>query len=1239
MTSQDLTHIRNIGIIAHIDAGKTTTTESILHRAGKIHRTGHVDDGTTQMDWMAQERERGITITSAATTCNWQDHTVNIIDTPGHIDFTAEVERSLRVLDGAVVVFCGVGGVEPQSESVWLQADRYRVPRIAYVNKIDRDTADFDKVVEQMRERFRTAIVPIQRPYLEDGQPVGIIDLCTMKLLTWEGPEDDRRLVVRELPPAEADVAQVERQQLLETIIEEDAELMERHLDAGDVPEHVIYTLLRKATLAGRAVPVLCGSSARKLGIEPLLDAITHYLPCPMDVPPVEGTNPATGKSLSREASDSAPLACLAFKVVMDPHVGRLTYLRVYSGRLTKSGVVYNPRTKGKERTSRILEMHANKRQELEEAIPGAIVAVVGLKDTGTGDTLCDIDAPILLEHIAFPEPVISVAIHPEVEREQEEVVQALTRLAEEDPTLTVRLDPETSDVLLSGMGELHLEIVIDRARRELGVKAQTGPPAVSYKETVTAQATAWGNFVKQTGGHGHFAKVCLRVEPLERNRGIEIVNEANAGALPEKLIPFITRGIQEELGKGVVEGYPVQDVRVVICDGRTHAVDSAPTDFKVAAGIGFRSAMRKAAPWLLEPLAKLELVFSEEALGAVTSDLGTRRAQIQGVVSKAGSKIIRAQVPVAEMFGYATSLRSLTQGRGTFTMEVMGYDLAPGKPRVSAPAAEPVPVSEADPEPAGLEEAEQPATQRRAAGPSTLLQFHDLAELVAEHTVTEPGQELAEKLGPLSDLAKIRELQAELAEMRRLRSQETALPVQGAADAKPYLDKVERGEALSAEEFAELASALEVAGQVAQAVETLPPDFPQLKAMAEGLGGLSSLQNALALAALDEEMAATRNATKALGERSGEVAKALKALGHLDLVHAKAILSESYQMTEPKIAGEGVLRLRGLRSPLLLQRAAGDDTVDLDAVTPATVILGSEVDLLLITGPPGGGKTELLKAIGLAALMARAGLHIPTAEDSTMPFFARVLVDVCPEESDQPGGDGLADTLRRLSQILEKAGPSSLVLLDDLGEGASPAEGRALGEAIMERLVGTEAKIVVTTSCEALVQCALRMDRARVAELGFNPRTGKPSFRLSSPSQEQPTLAAAEQSGVPADVVSRAKDLLRRRDRQPKKEPESERKRPGAESKAPRREPRTESRAQPEPPQSWPPKVGDQIYVPRFGKRGEVFRIDPNSGEITVRVDGYEIETTLEQLKPRREDTGNRRRRRPRSGPGRSRR
>jgi len=677
VSAVDLRTIRNIGIVAHIDAGKTTTTERILFYTGRVHRIGEVDEGSATMDWMVQERERGITITSAATTCLWRDHRINIIDTPGHVDFTVEVERSLRVLDGAVVVLSAVEGVQPQSETVWRQADRYRVPRLLYVNKMDRTGADFLRTARMVRERLGANAVPIQLPIGAEDNFQGVIDLIRMKSVIYLddlGTRSDETDIPAEL----RERAEAAREALVAAAAEMDDALTHKYLEGHTLSDDEIRQGLRLGTLSYRIVPVLAGSSFRNKGVQPLLDAVVDYLPSPVDVPAVEGRHPRTGEPESRRPDPAEPFAALAFKIVTDPYVGKLTYFRVYSGTLRAGSYVYNPGKDKKERISRILQMHANHREDIQEVTAGNVVAAVGLRETTTGDTLCDADRPIVLEAMQFPEPVIAVAVEPKSKADEDKLATALAKLAEEDPTFKVRFDQETGQTLIAGMGELHLEIIVDRMLREFNVQANVGRPQVAYKETIRQAAEAVGRYVRQTGGRGQYGHCEIVLEPLPRGSGIEFEDEITGGVIPREFIPPVEAGIREAAESGVLAGYPVVDFRARLVDGSYHEVDSSEMAFKIAGSLAFKDAVARARPVLLEPVMKVEVVTPEPYMGDVIGDLNARRGRIEGIEQQGTSRMVRALVPLAEMFGYATALRSTTQGRATYTMEPSHYEEVP---------------------------------------------------------------------------------------------------------------------------------------------------------------------------------------------------------------------------------------------------------------------------------------------------------------------------------------------------------------------------------------------------------------------------------------------------------------------------------------------------------------------------------------------------------------------------------
>ena len=668
---------RNIGIMAHIDAGKTTTTERILFYTGRVHKIGEVHDGGATMDWMVQEQERGITITSAATTCQWNDHRINIIDTPGHVDFTVEVERSLRVLDGSVAVFCAKGGVEPQSETVWRQADKYGVPRMAYVNKMDILGADFYNVVDMMKTRLGANPVPLQLPIGSEDVFKGMVDLIEMKAIIYT---DDlgKTSEAAEIPEEMKDDAELYRQNLLDAVAESDDELMMKYLEGEEITAEEIKAAIRKATIACKMTPVLCGSSYKNKGVQPMLDAVVDYMPSPIDIPAIKGVDPDTGAEDKREASDDLPFSALAFKIMADPYVGKLAFFRVYSGTLASGSYVFNSTKGKKERIGRILQMHANRREEIEMVYTGAIAAAVGLKYTVTGDTLCDDKAPIILESMVFPEPVISVAVEPKTKADQEKMSIALTRLAEEDPTFRMSTDQETGQCIIAGMGELHLEIIVDRMLREFKVDCTVGKPQVAYRETIRKQVKTEGKFVRQSGGRGQYGHCVLELYPQEPGQGFTFENKVVGGAIPKEYISPIEAGIKEAMENGVVAGYPMVDIKVVVIDGSYHDVDSSEMAFKIAGSMGFRAGAQKATPVLLEPYMKVEVVVPEEYMGDVIGDLNSRRGRIDGMEARAGAQVIKSFVPLSEMFGYATDLRSKTQGRGNYSMEISHYDEVP---------------------------------------------------------------------------------------------------------------------------------------------------------------------------------------------------------------------------------------------------------------------------------------------------------------------------------------------------------------------------------------------------------------------------------------------------------------------------------------------------------------------------------------------------------------------------------
>ncbi|MBI4307765.1 MAG: elongation factor G [Chloroflexi bacterium] len=669
--------IRDIGFIAHIDAGKTTVSERVLYFTGRTYKLGEVHEGTAVMDWMPQERERGITITAAATTTQWKGIRINIIDTPGHVDFTAEVERSLRVLDGGIVIFDAVQGVEPQSETVWRQADKYRVARLCFINKMDRVGADFFRTVQMISDRLKAKPVPIQIPLGIETTFRGVIDLIEQKALAYLSDDPDSPVEEPIPPEYQGEVAKW-REHLVEQVAETDERLTEKYLKGEPLSIEEIKDALRRATVKNILVPVLCGSALRNKGIHPLLDAIIDYLPSPADMAAVQGIDPRTNQTVAREAKDDAPLSALAFKVQTDPYVGRLVYFRVYSGVATAGAGVYNSTRDRKERLGRLVLMHAQRREEVDAVYAGGIGAAIGPKTTFTGDTFCNPDQPVVLETIKFPEPVISVAIEPKTRADQDKLSDALIKLADEDPTFKVRHDPETAQTIISGMGELHLDVLVDRMRREFGVEATVGRPQVSYREAITASARSQGRFIRQSGGHGQYGDVWLEVEPRERGAGFEFVNGIVGGVIPKEYVPSVKEGAKEALDTGVVAGYPVLDVRVTLFDGSYHEVDSSEIAFKLAASIALREAVKRASPILLEPIMKVEVVTPGESLGDVLGDLGARRARILNIEGRGDTQVIRAQVPLAEAFGYATSLRSLTQGRAVYSMEFDHYEEVP---------------------------------------------------------------------------------------------------------------------------------------------------------------------------------------------------------------------------------------------------------------------------------------------------------------------------------------------------------------------------------------------------------------------------------------------------------------------------------------------------------------------------------------------------------------------------------
>jgi len=673
-----LERVRNIGIMAHIDAGKTTTTERILFYTGVSHKIGEVHDGAATMDWMEQEQERGITITSAATTCSWKEHTINIIDTPGHVDFTIEVERSLRVLDSAVGVFCAVGGVQPQSETVWRQADKYKVPRVAFVNKMDRTGADFFNVVEEIRERLGHNAVALNVPIGNEENFKGVIDLVSMKAIIWNDESMGADYSVEDIPADLQDIAEEHREKLMDAVLEADEEVMMAYLEGEEVTEAQLKECIRKSVLNISVIPVLCGTAFKNKGVQTLLDAVVEYMPAPTDVPAIKGVHPDTDEEDSRPSSDDAPFAALAFKVMNDPFVGNLTFFRVYSGVLESGSYIMNTTKGRKERIGRILQMHANERSEIKEVRAGDIAAAVGLKSTTTGDTLCVDSDPIILERMEFPEPVISVAIEPKTKADQEKMGIALGRLAAEDPSFRVRTDEETGQTIISGMGELHLEILVDRMSREFKVEANIGKPQVAYRETIRGKAKAEGKFVRQSGGRGQYGHCWLEIEPMEPGSGFEFIDKIVGGAIPREYIPAVGKGAEEAMENGVVAGFPMVDVRVTVVDGSYHDVDSNEMAFKVAGSMGFRAACAQAKPVLLEPMMDVEVTTPEEYMGDVVGDLNRRRGKVMGMGDRSMVKEIKAEVPLSEMFGYSTALRSMSQGRATYSMQFKHYEEVP---------------------------------------------------------------------------------------------------------------------------------------------------------------------------------------------------------------------------------------------------------------------------------------------------------------------------------------------------------------------------------------------------------------------------------------------------------------------------------------------------------------------------------------------------------------------------------
>ncbi len=666
--------------MAHIDAGKTTTTERILFYTGRTHRIGEVHEGTATMDWMAQEQERGITITSAATTCTWKDIRINIIDTPGHVDFTAEVERSLRVLDGACAVFDAVHGVEPQSETVWRQADKYGVPRICFINKMDKMGADFDHAVDTIRKRLNAKPVPIQMPIGAEEKFRGAIDLFAMKAVVYNDETMGAQYEVEDIPEELKKKATAMRQLMLETIVENDDgdELMSKYINGEEISAEELKASLRRSTIAMRVFPVICGTAFKNKGVQPMLDAVVDFLPSPLDIPPVKGLDPDNGAEVIRKADDSEPFSALAFKIMTDSFVGQLTFIRVYSGTLKTGDSVYIVSKQRHERIGRLLKMHANKREEIGEILAGDICACVGLRNITTGDTICNEAKPILLESIEFPEPVIAVAVEPKTKSDQEKMGVALSKLAQEDPTFRVHTDPESNQTIISGMGELHLEIIVDRMMREFNVQANVGKPQVAYRETIRKEAGAEGKYIRQTGGSGQYGHVKIRIEPNEPGKGFEFVNDVVGGVVPREYIKPVEQGIKEALEGGVLAGYPMVDIKATLYDGSYHEVDSNEMAFKIAGSMAFKEAARKASPVLLEPVMSVEVVVPEEYMGTIIGDLNSRRGRIEGIEHRAGSQVVKAMVPLAEMFGYATNMRSNTQGRATFSMHFSRYEEAP---------------------------------------------------------------------------------------------------------------------------------------------------------------------------------------------------------------------------------------------------------------------------------------------------------------------------------------------------------------------------------------------------------------------------------------------------------------------------------------------------------------------------------------------------------------------------------
>ncbi len=673
-----LERTRNIGICAHIDAGKTTTTERVLYYTGKTYKIGEVHEGAATMDFMEQERERGITITSAATTCFWREHRINIIDTPGHVDFTVEVERSLRVLDGAVAVFCAVGGVEPQSETVWRQANKYKVPRIAFVNKMDRTGADFEAAVAQMRDRLAANAVPIQLPIGKEGEFKGCVDVVSMKAYIWTGEELGAHFDVTDIPESMLEAAKAAHAKVIEAVGDKDEEVMNLYLEGKDVSLEVLKAGIRRMVIRGELTPVTCGAAFKNKGIQPLLDAVIEYLPSPIDVPDHIGTNPDNKQEEPRRADDNGPFCAIAFKIWSDPYVGKLIFFRVYSGKIAKGMTVYNPRNNKRERIGRLMEMHANEREEIETCYSGDIGALVGIKNITTGDTICDEDHPIMLESMSFPEPVIAMAIEPNSKADRDKMSAALQRLAEEDPTFRITSNEETGQTIISGMGELHLDIIKDRMFREFNVQAQAGKPQVAYRETITRTSEGEGKFIRQSGGRGQYGHAIVSIMPGEKGAGIVVENKVVGGTIPREYIPAVQKGIIEAAQTGVIAGYPVVDVTVHILEGSYHEVDSSEIAFKLAGSFAFKEAAQKAAPIMLEPVMDVEVITPEEHMGNVIGDLSSRRGRVENIEHRNNSVIVHSRVPLAEMFGYATGLRSLTQGRASYSMEPANFEKVP---------------------------------------------------------------------------------------------------------------------------------------------------------------------------------------------------------------------------------------------------------------------------------------------------------------------------------------------------------------------------------------------------------------------------------------------------------------------------------------------------------------------------------------------------------------------------------